>query len=246
MFLYHFSKHIYVPNEGIPYFDAPQTISFPRGIDRVVFWESNLEKADRWLKVRSHNTVGNRTILVEGLRSEYVSAIAKHPAVYCEDFVKYEECGDLLPPPLIAAVLLREPLEFRVAGPIHAPELQSIIEEMQKYPLAKETTSTDAAIVFSDEIPQHPALLVTTQVVVQNDPRVQVVAKWGSVCLYRIHKAQVDSLEVVRDWKNVPSSTAFIWSGRHQEPPQALTWKEARQSSATHQEAQISLALRRG
>ena len=204
---------VWVPDDGILCLDTPKTFSFPRGIDRVVFWEANLDRADRWLKVLSHDSVGNSTILVEGVRFEYAQVIPRPPAVYVEQFIVYGHTMNLPPPAHIASVLLRESNEFNVIDPICSPVLQSIVEALRQCPLSKETNSAEASIVISDRFVDVPPLLVTEQPQPRSDPRFCLIAKWADVCLYRIDNAVSRPLDVVKHWKDAPAAGSFVWTG---------------------------------
>jgi len=198
--------------DHIAFLEIDRTISFPRGADRVVFWETNLEKADRWLKTRKHNTVGNSTALIEGLRKEFAPILPRPPSLYSEVFVDYTESGPTLSPSLVAAVLLRESLEFSTRGKIISSDLNAIIEALRKCPLSRETTSCKS-VVFSEDFTQDADLLVTTDTVKSAAIPSIVVARWGAVCLWRIGDNSASALKIVHHWKEVPESGAFVWEG---------------------------------
>ena len=203
-----------VDRRDIPFpIEMDRVVSFPVGFDRIVFWEKNLDNAALWLRKRAANTVGNTTILLEGLRIENVQVVHRPAAIHSEVFVEYKATADPIPPSLVAAVVLRESLQYRVVEPVLSDDLNAVIKILRDHALAQETDSCKA-VVFSDKLIQDADLLVTTDAFDGVELPICLVARWGNIRLFRIGDTSNSSMKVISNWKEVPpASEPFIWQG---------------------------------
>ena len=205
--------------EGVNRRDLPfpierdSTVPFPVGLDRIIFWEKNLDDAALWLRRRGTNAVGNTTVLLEGLRREYVQIVHRPASIHSEVFVEYKESDDPIPASLIAAVVMRESLQYCVVEPVLSDDLNAVIQVLRGHALAQET-DTCKAVVLSDKFDHNAELLVTTDTLDGVEAPFCIVARWGDIRLVRIGDTSISSFKVISKWKQVPAaSESFIWQG---------------------------------
>eukprot|EP00522_Entomoneis_paludosa_P007169 CAMPEP_0172448792 /NCGR_PEP_ID=MMETSP1065-20121228/7729_1 /TAXON_ID=265537 /ORGANISM="Amphiprora paludosa, Strain CCMP125" /LENGTH=3370 /DNA_ID=CAMNT_0013200381 /DNA_START=215 /DNA_END=10327 /DNA_ORIENTATION=+ len=191
-------------------FDAT-AFAYPVGFDRVVFWDNNLDNASCQVSRIQGMTIGNETVLLEGLRLEYQPAVTKSPSVWNEEFVPYAEVEDALPAKTVAALLLRESTSFRVQEPLESNDLKTIVEELESIPITN-CHDDKSPVLVSDATSdlQDADLIVTTDESIPS-PDFHVVARYAQVRIYRRNKSE--EIPVVNSWETAKEMNGtFVWN----------------------------------
>uniref|UniRef100_A0A7R9W3C5 Carrier domain-containing protein n=2 Tax=Pseudictyota dubia TaxID=2749911 RepID=A0A7R9W3C5_9STRA len=208
------------PVDWISYLDAClhlelhncSCLGYPVGFDRVILWERSLENAALWVKKISADSLGNSSIILDGLKMEYVPDSPLLPSIYKETFVEYDDCDVLHEPHVVAALLLRESATFCVVEPLLSTELQAIVHCLRECSMSRET-KLEIWVVVSDRITADADLLLTTD---KERPMFSYipVARWGELRLLRGgNGVKIGKLKVAKNWNEVPMSGPFLWTG---------------------------------